>query len=120
MLMPWRSSVAKFVFGETVLDERRPRLVHHVDPARRHVFAGGVDLLTAAAGDRADADEAAAFDRDVGANRGIAGAVEHLAAADDDVVDRHGRLCGQRQREQDDRGAGQGDAANGSGRGHGG
>src|SRR2546426_769912 len=63
--------------------------------------------------DGPEADEAAALHRHVGANRGIAGAVEHVPVADDDVVDRYvAGLRGQCQCEEHDREARNGDATN--------
>ena len=70
----------------------------HVDPARRDHQAVGIDLALAGALLAADRGDAAAIDRNVAGKRGLAGAVNYRAAANDNVV--HGSrswLCGLNQ-----------------------
>ena len=61
-----------------------------VDEARRDQQALGVDLLGALARHLADRGDLAVLDRDVGLARAAARAVGHRAAADDQIVVRHG------------------------------
>lgn len=79
-------ALSQLVLSEPVHPEHAPRLVHHVDPARRNVFAFRVDLRNAAACHGANPYEAAVPDPDVGQYPRISGAIEHAAAADDDIV----------------------------------
>ena len=76
----------QFIFGEAVLGKRDAGLIHHVDPAGRNVAAMRIDFRAAVALNFAQLYEAAILDGDVGEDAGIAGAIEHAAAANDDVV----------------------------------
>ena len=60
----------------------------HVDPAGRHQQARGVDLAPSRTKFAADLDEALARDRQIAGERGLAGAIDDGAAANDDVVHR--------------------------------
>ena len=74
-----------------IVDQRRVVVRVHVDEARRHDLAGGVDFVVALQGARRlDRGDAIAFKGDVGGEQLPAGAVGHLAVADDDVVVGHG------------------------------
>ena len=80
-------ALAQLVLGQTVAAEHLARLVHHVDPARGDVVAGGVELARAAALDPADPGETALADGDIGADPRAPLAIEHTAVADHQVID---------------------------------
>src|SRR5262245_49411188 len=63
-----------------------------VDPARRDQKPVGVDLALGRALFAADRGDAAVGDRNIAGKRGLAGAVDDGAAANDDIV--HGRRVG--------------------------
>ena len=106
--MPVVTPISSLLSARPFLRQHAARLVQHVDPAGRDVFAARVDLAFAFALDLADADEATVLDRDVCRDPRVARAVEHAAVADHDVVggrdvlrrDRHAQ--GDAQREQAD------------------
>ncbi len=63
----------------------------HVDEARRHDLADGVDLVVAAqCAWRLDGGDAVAFQRHIGRKQLLARPVGHLAVTDHGVVGRHG------------------------------
>jgi hypothetical protein len=74
--------------------QRRARLPLHVDETRRHNQARGIDLTPGACrGEVADRRDAIAADADIGAPRGLAAAVDHLAASNDHVERRFAPLA---------------------------
>ena len=76
-----------------------------VDEAGGDIAAGGGDLGLAVPGHAADRDDPAVVDRHIGADPGVARAVEHAPVADHDVVfgrilDRRGSRPRQHSRDQ--------------------
>ena len=65
----------------------------NVDEARRDQQAGGVDLLAAPSGHRADGGDRRPVDRHVGRHRFAAQAVGHLPTADHEVMRRLCHAC---------------------------
>ena len=80
--------------GDTVQGRRRERVVPedlcievgvHVDEARRHELAGGVDGVRGGFGDLTDLHDAIVLDTDVGSSTYSSGSVDDVAALDDHV-----------------------------------
>ena len=76
----------------------------HVDEPRRDIAAGGVDLAATPCVDDANLDDAIAVHRYVGRDGRCAGAVDHGAVADDEVV-RHATTVPSRRARLVDEGA---------------
>src|SRR5439155_25881217 len=79
-------ALANVAFAVAVGQQRRARLSLHVDESWRDHASGGVDLFAGSTRYAADCDNATVTHCHVGAPRRRAGAVDHLAVADDEVV----------------------------------